>query len=480
MSEQPDRWTGRTIDNRYTVESILGQGGMGVVLRARHKFTGAEVALKMLQPDLQLNEDAKARFLAEARTPTTIGHPGIVQVLDAGITPEGELYLAMELLTGRTLRQAMYPSIPPQIARKITLELLEALGAAHARGIIHRDLKPENVFLVGPASTVKLLDFGIAKVLETTRTVAGAVLGTASYMAPEQLTDASTVDARADLWAVGVMLYEMLAATRPFPGTTLAEIVQALATRQPDPIRQHLPTATPPMEALFGRVLSRDRNQRYATAKDLSAAVTAVLPSGAPTPSAFAPLGPPPQPSFTPQPPSFAPGITPYATPFTPSQPFGTPQQPFAAQPTPNWAPQVGSSPTGLGVGPLGASPAFGSSPGSPGALDASPTGPGWSQPAGAVSAQLPAVAKTGVNWLLIGGGGAALVLLIVVGGVVTRKSNKPLQDCADTCSELSGCGISESECQATCVLGGRRASCIDSSAGKCDAFQTCIGTGEP
>ena len=185
------------IDNRYVVEAMLGQGGMGVVLKARHKFTGAEVALKMLQPDMLVNEQAKERFLGEARTPTSIGHPGIVQVMDAGTTPEGELYIAMELLVGKTLRQAMYPPMPPQIARRILLELLDALGAAHARGIIHRDLKPENVFLVGAAGTVKLLDFGIAKVVQLGRTQAGMMLGTLSYMAPEQLSDASSVDPRA-------------------------------------------------------------------------------------------------------------------------------------------------------------------------------------------------------------------------------------------------------------------------------------------
>jgi eukaryotic-like serine/threonine-protein kinase len=191
MPADAANWVGRVIDGRYVVESIIGQGGMGVVLRARHKFTSAQVALKMLNPDLQVTAELQDRFMAEARTPSTIGHPGIVQVLDAGTTPQGELYFAMELLTGRTLRQALYPSLPPQVARRITLELLDALGAAHARGIIHRDLKPENVFLTGPTSTVKLLDFGIAKVIQTARTQAGQMLGTLAYMSPEQVMDAS-------------------------------------------------------------------------------------------------------------------------------------------------------------------------------------------------------------------------------------------------------------------------------------------------
>jgi eukaryotic-like serine/threonine-protein kinase len=273
-----DRWTGRLIDGRYVVEGMLGQGGMGVVLRARHQFTHAHVALKMLQPALEMNADLQERFLAEARASSAIGHPGIVQVLDAGKTPEGELYLAMELLTGNTLRRAMYPTMAPQHARRIVLDLLDALAAAHARGIVHRDLKPENVFLAGPAGIVKLLDFGIAKVLQATRagpTSAGMMLGTLAYMAPEQLIDASSVDHRADLWAVGVMLYELTCGQLPYRGAQLADLMHALATREPDPITAHARVG-PAVEQFFARALARDRGHRFQSAREMAQALAAL------------------------------------------------------------------------------------------------------------------------------------------------------------------------------------------------------------
>jgi serine/threonine-protein kinase len=167
--------------------------------------------------------------------------------------------------------------LPPEAVRRIGLALLDALGAAHARGFVHRDLKPENVFLAGHAGTVKLLDFGVAKLLTATSsyTAAGIVLGTVSYMAPEQLADASTVDARADLWAVGVMLYELLAGALPYRASNLGEMMSALALSEPVPIGVHLPGADPSVRAFFARALARDRSQRFATAYDMAQALAA-------------------------------------------------------------------------------------------------------------------------------------------------------------------------------------------------------------
>ncbi len=202
----------------------------------------------------------------------------------------------MELLEGRSLRAAMAGAaagapaaapagdsprrdrrLPPEAARRIGLALLDALGAAHARGFVHRDLKPENVFLAGPAGTVKLLDFGVAKSLTGTSsyTAAGIVLGTVSYMAPEQLADASTVDGRADLWAVGVMLYELLAGALPYRASNLGEMMSALTLSEPVPIGVHLPGADPSVRAFFARALARDRSQRFATAYDMAQALAA-------------------------------------------------------------------------------------------------------------------------------------------------------------------------------------------------------------
>jgi hypothetical protein len=198
----------------------------------------------------------------------------------------------------------MYPQLPATEARRIAIELLDALGAAHARGIIHRDLKPDNVFLVGPGAKVKLLDFGIAKVAQSSTrpggfTAAGAVLGTVAYMAPEQLHDASSVDARADLWAVGVMLYELLSGHLPYRGAHVSELMQALGTEEPTPISQHLPGTPPAISAFFARALARDRAHRFSSAQELALAL-AQLPLDAP-PTA-PPVRPPPAPAPKPAP----------------------------------------------------------------------------------------------------------------------------------------------------------------------------------
>jgi len=483
MAEQGDPWTGRVIDGRYEVETMLGQGGMGVVLKARHKFTGAQVALKMLQPDLQVNQEAKERFLAEARTPSTIGHPGIVQVLDAGLTPEGELYLAMELLTGRTLRQAMYPSVPPQVTRRVMLELCDALGAAHGRGIVHRDLKPENVFLSGPSQTVKLLDFGIAKVLQTTRTAAGAVLGTLSYMAPEQLTDASSVDARADLWAVGAMTYEMLAGRLPYTETQFGQMVQALATRDPDPISRHLPGATPAFDGFFARALARDRSRRFGSAGELAHALGA-LPLGiGPSPattltglgargtgagmetaadsgsrSRTPPAAPPPMGAFAPATPPSQPFAVPVqATPFAPPgappmQPPRTPPPMQPGTPRPMAALPVGAPSGGFGSNPYGAPPRGSFPPANTPKPDTS----------------------LGKQWYFLGGVVAVILAVTALVTVKMHKTSSQLETCNETCSSMSAC-LPDTECQAACVLDDTARGCVADSNGSCAAYEACM-----
>src|SRR5262245_51372511 len=288
-------WAGRVIDGRYVVEQLIGRGGMGVVLAARHKFTGAQVALKMVRADLGIDAEIEGRFLAEARMPQTIGHRSVVKTLDAGKTPEGELYLVMELLAGRSLRYEIMRGVGAPTVRRIGMELLDVLAAAHARGIVHRDVKPENVFLVEPDASVKLLDFGITKVLAgprsvLPRTAAGVLLGTIEYMAPEQLADARGVDARADLWAVSVMLYEMLAGRRPHRATSVEEMFVALIKGQPDPIRLAMPSATPDIEAFFARALQREPEHRFATAAEMAMAL-ARLPLAAAAPVVARPVG---------------------------------------------------------------------------------------------------------------------------------------------------------------------------------------------
>ncbi|MEO8702224.1 MAG: serine/threonine-protein kinase [Kofleriaceae bacterium] len=264
---------GTVIDARYELEALIGRGGMGTVWRARHRFTQVHVALKILHANLVVEPDILQRFLDEARAASVIGHPAIVEVGDANRMPDGSLYLAMELLQGRSLRTAIEGGLDGEDVRRIGLELLDALAAAHARGFVHRDLKPENIFLVAPTGAVKLLDFGIAKVLGAdARTLRGRLLGTLEYMAPEQLHDASQVDPRADLWAVGIILYEMLSGLRPFGGSTPEEKYRALASDEPVPITEVVPT-TPEVAAFFLRVLARDRSQRFGSAAEMAHAL---------------------------------------------------------------------------------------------------------------------------------------------------------------------------------------------------------------
>ncbi len=452
------------IDGRYEVESTLGVGGMGVVLAARHKFTGAKVALKMLQPDLQLNQDAKERFLAEARTPSTIGHAGIVQVLDAGLTPEGELYLAMELLTGRTLRQALRAGLAAETSRRILLELLDALGAAHARGIVHRDLKPENVFLAGESETVKLLDFGIAKVLETSRTVAGAMLGTPSYMAPEQLSDARSVDARADLWAVGVIAYELVSGTLPYPRGQFGDMVQALATRDPDPIRGHVANAPPELERFFGRALSRDRDQRFASAGEMSDAIRGI-------PLVTARRANPPTPA--PLLPSAAPvaGDAPTVDSFAPSSPPPSAPAPAPAPPAQRFVPSGASL------------PAYSPRPaGAPQPSPYSPHVPPHARSAAAMSSPDMHPPRRrgalGVHWYLIAG---AVMLVIVVVAVIAVSSRPPIDPagCRDDCRALSDC-VDVDLCAASCTLEPEVRDCLEEADGECSTYQRCVSNIRP
>jgi hypothetical protein len=281
MQPQPE-YVGRTIDGRYVVESLLGKGGMGVVLRVRHKYTGLHAALKLLHPHLRMHGDLAQRFLAEARAPAAIGHPGIVTVVDAGFSPEGELYLVMELLQGQTLAAAMKPQPMPFAAiRRVGLEMLAALGAAHAAGFIHRDLKPENVFLVDPAGSVKLLDFGIAKVLDEGlgargETQTGMVMGTVAYMSPEQLRDSRNVDPRTDLWAAGVMIYEMATGRLPYASETLGNLLLAMMSQPPRALAESLAEVPPPLELFLRRALAVDVHQRFASAAEMAAVLASM------------------------------------------------------------------------------------------------------------------------------------------------------------------------------------------------------------
>ncbi len=210
----------------YMIDGELGRGGMGVVYSATHPIIGKRAAIKVLKPSLSNNPATIERFIQEARSVNAIGHPNIVDIFDFDILPDGRRFLVMDLLEGEALRKRVKRGpLPIHDALTVIDELASALDAAHGKGFIHRDLKPDNVFLVSHSGRldVKLLDFGLAKLAPTNgllsarayRTATGAQLGTPDYMSPEQLRGDKAIDHRTDIYALGVMAFEILTATRP-------------------------------------------------------------------------------------------------------------------------------------------------------------------------------------------------------------------------------------------------------------------------
>ena len=239
-----DPFVGQTLDEKYLVEEHLGAGGMGAVYRARHLLMDRPVAIKVLHQRFLEDEAARARFQQEARAAVQLRHGNAVSVTDFGQTSDGCVYIVMELLEGRTLREIFNREAPLETARAISimLQASDAVAAAHDAGIIHRDLKPSNILVTQSAdqpAAVKVLDFGIAQftpddndganTVERTNTV----FGTPRYMSPEQYHGSELTPA-ADVYSLGVILYEMLAGTVPFSGSTPAEIAQKHAQ---DPVR---------------------------------------------------------------------------------------------------------------------------------------------------------------------------------------------------------------------------------------------------
>lgn len=220
---------GQLIAGRYQVESVLGEGGMGVVYRAVHAALGKTVALKVLRNDMAHDEVVAQRFVQEAKALSRIQHPHVVEVYDFGRTAEGVTYFVMEYLEGRSLRDAIRDdSLSPRDIRRIAKAIAEGLSAAHSAGVIHRDLKPENIHLVrrdGDSSFVKILDFGVAKVAGVSKlTRNGAIFGTPHYMSPEQ-AQGLAVDVRSDIYSYGIILYEMITGRLPFDSDSFVRLL---------------------------------------------------------------------------------------------------------------------------------------------------------------------------------------------------------------------------------------------------------------
>ena len=271
---------GTAIGN-YVVRSKLGEGGMGAVYLAEHTRLGRRVAVKVLLPEMARSKDVVARFFNEAKAATDIKNEHIVDVLDFGELPDGASYIVMEWLEGQSLADVLRGGALP-IARALHVAegMSKALGAAHARGIVHRDLKPDNVFLVtreGDPDFVKVLDFGIAKLTTNAgdvRTQAGAVMGTPLYMSPEQI-NGSGVDQRTDIYAMGIIMYQMLSGALPFETATLTELLVAHATKTPPPLRQRNASIPPEVEAAVMRALEKDPARRFDSADSFARALSA-------------------------------------------------------------------------------------------------------------------------------------------------------------------------------------------------------------
>ncbi|MFK7986033.1 MAG: serine/threonine-protein kinase [Sandaracinaceae bacterium] len=277
---------GRQID-RYVIEAVLGAGGFGAVYRARHTVLGTQVALKVLNPQRAEDATTVERFLREAKMAAGIGSPHIVGVSDAG-AEAGKPFLAMELLAGEDLegRLARAGALPLSAAVDIGLQILEGLSAAHGAGIVHRDMKPANVFLVpGPDGRpfVKLLDFGISKVITpggiAQLTQTGAMLGTPAYMAPEQMQNTSGVDARADLYSVAAMLFEMCTGRLPYRAETIGDMVLRLQGATAERLETHLPGAPRALADLIALNLSTVPEQRSPDARRFASELRALRAS---------------------------------------------------------------------------------------------------------------------------------------------------------------------------------------------------------
>jgi serine/threonine-protein kinase len=260
--------SGRTISH-FTVREPLGAGGMGVVYRAEDTLLGRPVALKFLLPQYNFDDIAKSRFLREAHSAAALNHPNLCTIHEVGTSDDGWLFLAMPLYVGETLRArlARDGALPVEEALDIARQIGEGLEAAHALGIVHRDLKPGNLMLL-PDGAVRILDFGLAKSRDQSLTATGVLLGTVSYMSPEQLAGAA-VDARADLWALGVVLYEMLTGHLPFPGDQDFAVAQAILHAEPAFPSAHGADLSPLVEELVLTLLRKDPSRRYDTATEM-------------------------------------------------------------------------------------------------------------------------------------------------------------------------------------------------------------------
>ncbi|MBW2276084.1 MAG: serine/threonine protein kinase [Deltaproteobacteria bacterium] len=275
-------YAGEVLDGKYRLTTLLGKGGMGSVYRGQHVVIGKLVAVKFLHAEFAGSEEVVKRFYREAQAAAAIGHDGIIDVMDVGIAPTGEPYLVMEFLEGESLADLLIRAGPLDASAAVGIfePALQALQAAHAKNIVHRDLKPENIFLQhreGAPPRVKLIDFGISKITAgpggEKLTQTGSVMGTPAYMSPEQARGSTELDHRADIYSMGVILYEMLTGRLPFEGENFTEIIISILTEEPIPPREAHAEFPPDAEEVLLRSLIKDPAGRYGTALEFAEAL---------------------------------------------------------------------------------------------------------------------------------------------------------------------------------------------------------------
>ncbi len=278
---------GQMLDDKYRIDELLEVGGMGAVYVGSHTKLQKRVAIKVLRSELVSAVEIVERFLREAVAASRIGHENIIEVTDIGKAQNGSPFIVMELLEGENLaaRIKRVGPLPVPQACHIAIEILSAMDAAHRAGIVHRDLKPENVFLVrkSRAETVKVLDFGISRMVQTEEgqnrlTLTGLVMGTPYYMSPEQAVGESEITAAADIYAAGVILYEMLTAKVPFEATNYNSLIYKVLSGQFPPPRVYVPMPGP-LEQLIFRAMQLKPHDRFGSATEMIHALEPFAPA---------------------------------------------------------------------------------------------------------------------------------------------------------------------------------------------------------
>lgn len=278
---------GQIIDGKYRVEGLLGQGGMGAVYAGLHLHIDSRVAIKVLLPEVTQSAEGAARFEREVRATGRIGNEHILRVYDVGTLPDGSRYMVSELLEGETMAQRLkHGAMSARAAAELTVQLLDGLAAAHAVGIVHRDLKPDNIFLLpqkrGQQDFLKIIDFGVSKFQTEdpqamSMTTTGAVIGTPYYLSPEQARGQKDIDARSDLYTVGVIMYQAVAGQVPVRADSFNELLFKIALQPAPPLTHDVPGVDPGFSALTAKAMAKEREARFQSANELREALEAWL-----------------------------------------------------------------------------------------------------------------------------------------------------------------------------------------------------------